>query len=95
MGLNVSMVGKICTGHDCFPPSSITSGESTVLVNGIPAAHLGSAVLLHCCGPSCHGRSVSGGSGSVTVGGKPISRKTDSISCGGAIVGCSSNVFAG
>ena len=79
----------------------ITSGVSSVIINGRPAATPGLRVSPHpCCGQkgcsplhcSC---STSGGSSSVRVGGKPLLLTGDSDQCGHSRSGGSADVIAG
>ncbi|WP_086932062.1 PAAR domain-containing protein [Agarilytica rhodophyticola] len=85
----------IGSGHGCFPPSPATGGSSDVMINNIPALRKGDSVLLHACG-NCppHGRSVSAGSPTVYVNGKPLARVGDGINCGGSMSAGSGDVFA-
>nr|AKN37320.1 hypothetical protein [Vibrio sp. 1F_97] len=51
---------------------------------------------MHCDpSPSCHAGSLSGGSSSVFVNGKPLGRVGDAVDCGSVVAAGSSNVFAG
>jgi uncharacterized Zn-binding protein involved in type VI secretion len=63
----------------------ITNGDSSVLINGRPAASPGSSVTPHPpCGPKnpIHCRaSTTGGSRSVRVNGKPLLTSGDKDSC--------------
>jgi uncharacterized Zn-binding protein involved in type VI secretion len=57
---------------------------TTVLIGGLPAAHVGTNGI--CVGPPC---SVVKGSATVMVGGAPAARMGDSTSHGGVItMGC-------
>jgi uncharacterized Zn-binding protein involved in type VI secretion len=92
-------LGDVSTGHGGFPPNPSTSGDPTVLINGLPAVTVGSTYATHCSGKSCHGSTQLSGSPTVFVNGKPLARVGDPIQCGdGSIetvaVG-SSNVFSG
>lgn len=72
------------TGHTI---NAIESGEDTVLINGLPAATVGSVT-------SC-GATIITGSSSVTINGKPAAIIGSATSHGGVIVGSSGNVFFG
>ena len=92
----LSRRGDIASGHGCFPPTPTITASPNVYANGIHALRKGDAVAPHGCG-NCppHGRSVSGGSGSVFINGKAAARKGDGIGCGGAMSGASGDVYAG
>lgn len=78
----------------------ITSGISSVLVNGRPIATIGMGVSPHpCCGqkycPPIHcAASTSGGSSSVRASGRPISLTGNGDTCGHSRSGGSPNVRA-
>jgi uncharacterized Zn-binding protein involved in type VI secretion len=72
------------TGHTI---NAVASGEDTVLINGLPAATVGSVT-------SC-GATIITGSSSVTINGKPAAIIGSATSHGGVIVGSSGNVFFG
>lgn len=72
------------TGHTI---NAIESGEDTVLINGLPAATVGSVT-------SC-GATIITGSSSVTINGKPAALIGSATSHGGVIVSGSGNVFIG
>jgi|GEM_PF-434993 len=89
-------IADIGSGHGCFPPSPTIQGSGDVFINKRKALRKGDAVLLHAC-TNCppHGRSVSAGSATVNINGKPAARKSDSISCGGSVSTGSGDVFIG
>jgi uncharacterized Zn-binding protein involved in type VI secretion len=70
------------TGHGV---NSIVSGDSTVLINGIPAATVDSST-------ACGGSIISGSS-TVTIGGKPAAILGSATSHGGVIICASGNVL--
>ncbi|MGY2573346.1 type VI secretion system PAAR protein [Vibrio sp. C8] len=93
-------LGDIGSEHDCFPPTPITSGSSTVMINYLPAVRQGDPLLAHgCpCDKTPHGnhpRSVAGGSSGVFIDGKPAARFGDAIDCGGTIATASPDVMIG
>ena len=92
-----SILGGVSTGHECFPPTSITGGVcSTVFVNGTPAATVGSTLSPHKCGKTTHiGLTVVSGSGTVFFESKKAARIGDGINCGDALGTGSGNVFVG
>lgn len=80
-------LGDIGSGHAChFPATPAISASGNVYVEGIAAVRQGDAYAPHAC-PTCpappHPRSLSAGSGSVFINGKPAGRVGDNISCGG------------
>jgi uncharacterized Zn-binding protein involved in type VI secretion len=67
-----------------------------VLINGMPAAVVGSMYTPHSCGDTVHPvRTISGGSGSVMINGVPAARVGDPISCGDSVGSGSGDVFLG
>lgn len=92
-------LGDLGSGHAChFPATPATAASPDVNIDGIPALRQGDAYGPHAC-PGCkqppHPRSLSGGSASVFINGKPAGRVGDAISCGGAAAEGSSTVFIG
>ncbi|MFQ6552617.1 PAAR domain-containing protein [Aestuariibius insulae] len=92
-------LGDIGSGHDChFPPTASIAASPDVNVDGIPVVRQGDDYAPHAC-PSClappHSRTLSGGSGTVFINGKPAGRVGDAISCGGAADTGSSTVSIG
>ncbi|RTZ16405.1 type VI secretion system PAAR protein [Vibrio aquaticus] len=88
---NGIVVGHIGTGHDGFPPTPVTSGSSTVKIDGIPAARQGDPLEPHDKPKHPkHGRSIASGSASVNIDGKPAARAGDPVGCGGVLQGSSS-----
>ena len=92
-------LGDKSTGEGCFPPTSIISGvSSTVFVNGIAAAVIGSQLAPHTCGMVTHAgssRQVVAGSSTVSFDGKKAARIGDAIADGDLIAAGSGNVFTG
>lgn len=92
-------LGDIGSGHAChFPPTPSIEASPDVNIDGLPAVRQGDAYAPHAC-PTCpappHPRSLSGGSGSVFINGKPAGRVDDAISCGGSASSGSDTVFVG
>jgi len=92
---------NIVTGHPCTAIAKIgpTPLQTNVLINGIPAAIVGTMIEPHkfLPGSSCvpHvGQVVNAGSSKVTAGGIPIGRIGDSADLGAIIQG-SPSVFIG
>ena len=93
-------LGDIGSEHDCFPPTPITAGSPSVMINFQPAARQGDTLQDHgCpCDKTPHGnhpRSVAGGSSGVFIDGKPAARLGDAIDCGGVISSASPDVVIG
>ena len=90
-----SRKGDICVGHGCFPPTPSVAGSGDVFIDKIPALRKGDAVAPHGCG-NCppHGRSVSAGSPTVFVNGRPLARVGDGVDCGGSVAAGSATVVA-
>ena len=96
----VTRLGDSCTGHDCFPARTSTSGSPNVFVNGIPAHREGDSWDVHTCTHpdtphGSHGGSLSSGSSTVYVNGQQLGRVGDPVSCGSTVAAGSDNVFAG
>lgn len=93
---NVALLNSIGSGHDCFPPSNVISASGNVIIENRGCARVTDAVQTHCCGPSCHGRSISAGSKKVTVNNLDCAYLGSPINCGGIVVGnCAGSVFIG
>ena len=96
----VTRRGDSCTGHECFPPRTSTSGSPNVFVNNIPAHREGDGWAVHTCTHpkvphGSHGSVLASGSGTVYVNGKQLGRIGDPVACGSSVASGSSNVFAG
>ena len=87
------------SGHECFPPSPVSSGSPDVTINGLPAARVGDTLAPHACscggGHGTHSCTIESGSSSVFINGKPAARTGDGISCGGVIISGSGDVIIG
>lgn len=91
----VARLGDPDTGHGCFPSRPNVGASGNVFVNGMGVHRVGDPYDTHCCGPACHGASLSGGSGTVFVNGMACGRIGDPVDCGSSIAAGSGNVFAG
>jgi len=97
----VTRVGDLSTGHEGYPPSAVTiPNNSSVYANGILVAVQGGSFATHVkpkSPPHLEGadRVITGGSGTVFVEGKPVTRIGDDIADGDASAQGSPNVFAG
>lgn len=67
--------GDQCSG-------TIVSGAISVIIEGMPAAHIGSMVAPHPYGDHTHVVNIVTGSNSVYVEGKPLARLGDQAGCG-------------
>ena len=93
MGRKLVLVGDIGTDHDGFPPTGVTAGSPTVLIDGKPAARLGDPLAPHDKPKhSTHPRTIAGGSSSIFIDGKPAALTGHAVSCGGVVVGGASAV---
>lgn len=93
-------LGDTCTGHECWPSRSCTSGSPNVYINGRPAHRVGDSWDVHCCTHpkvihGCHGGTLAAGSSTVFVNGRPLGRIGDPVSCGSTVATGSHNVFVG
>ena len=81
----ITRLGDFTTGHGCFPARPSIAACHSVFANDIPVIILGDSegvYAIHCCGSSCHGGYLSGGSPNVFVEDQPVGRIADPISCG-------------
>src|SRR5690554_4245635 len=93
MGRKLVLVGDIGTDHDGFPPTVVTAGSPTVLIDGKPVARLGDPLAPHDKPKhSAHPRSIAEGSGTILIDGKPAALTGHGVSCGGAVIGGASAV---
>ena len=85
------------TLHPGVATGVIAEGDASVLIEGLPAAVFGSQ---HTCSwvpppPHPNTTAMTGGSGSVTIGGKPAIRVGDSAGCGAVVAAGASMTFIG
>ncbi|MBW6392591.1 type VI secretion system PAAR protein [Billgrantia antri] len=93
MGRKFVLVGDIGTDHDGFPPTPVTAGSPTVLIDGKPAARLGDPLAPHSKPDSPpHPRAIAEGSGTILIDGKPAALTGHAVSCGGVVIGSASSV---
>lgn len=86
-------LGDSTTGHGCWPPTTLASASSNVIINGIGAVKVGDSIVPHCCPSGCHGGTQSSGSPNVMTNGNAQARIGDSISCGDSNAAGSPNVI--
>lgn len=89
---NVVRVGDMTTGHSCFPPQNIITGNLTVLGNNLPISHIGDSATPHACGLAVHPSIIATGSKTVLVGGLPMARVGDLANCGSLLATGSPNI---
>lgn len=93
MGRKLVLAGDIGTDHDGFPPTVVTAGSPTVLIDGKPVARLGDPLAPHDKPKhSTHPRSIAEGSGTILIDGKPAALTGHAVSCGGVVNGGASAV---
>lgn len=82
--LPAARVEDFDSGHDCCPPRKCIVGSPSVLINGRPAAMVGSVWMKHGCPPHMpvHFGVTQKGSPTVKINGVPASRVGDSVICG-------------
>jgi len=87
------LVGDIGTDHDGFPPTSVTAGSSTVVMDGKPMARVGDPLAPHAKPKHPpHPRSIAEGSGTILIDGKPAALTGHAIDCGGVVIGSGTGV---
>ena len=72
--------------------ATVIVGAASVLIERLPAAHLGSVVV---CAGSPAPNSIAVGSGSVLVCGQPAARVGDSMAHGGVVTASQGSVLIG
>jgi uncharacterized Zn-binding protein involved in type VI secretion len=77
VNLAIAVVGDTTSGG-----GSILEGEPRYSVHGVPAAHVGSAVLCGACGPT----HIASSDSRITIWGKKIARHGDPLACGHTVV---------
>jgi len=93
MGIPVTRLGDLCTGHGCWPPRPCDQGSPNVFSDGIKIHRETDHWATHCC-VSCHDSVLARGSSKVFVNGLPISRIGDPVACGSAVAEGSLKVFS-
>lgn len=86
-------IGDIGSGHGCFAPHTVITGNPKVLIEGIPASCIGDVLTVHCCGPVCHPGLLASGSTKVLIGGRPLSKIGSIVNCGSIMVSGSTKVL--
>lgn len=92
----ITVVGDLCSGHECYPPRTCDEGSSDVFCGGLGINRVGDHWVTHCCNTSCHDGVLVSGSGGVFCNGQAVGRIGDPISCGSVVAqGGTSKVFCG
>ncbi|MCC5881490.1 MAG: type VI secretion system PAAR protein [Halomonas sp.] len=93
MSKKLVLVGDIGTGHDGFPPTLVTAGSPTVLIDGKSVARLGDPLAPHeKSDHPTHPRFISECSDTILLDGKPAALTGHAVSCGGVVIGSASAV---
>ena len=79
-------IGDLGSGHSCFPPHMIITGNPKVIIQGMPAATISDTLLPHACGPLIHPGNIASGSSKVFISGRAAARIGDIVSCGSIIM---------
>ena len=96
MGQKSARLGDIGSSHGCYPPTPTITGSPDVFVNALPANRVGDELVPHGCSDcSPHPRAVAEGSSTVSINGKPATRISDGVDCGGQLCTGSPDVFIG
>lgn len=77
LNLAIALVGDTTSAG-----GTILEGERRYSVHGVPAAHVGSAVLCGACGPT----HIASSDSRITIWGKKIARHGDPLACGHTVV---------
>lgn len=91
----IARLNDVCTGHECFESRSNLTASFDVFVEGLGIHRQGDQWATHCCNDSCHGGTLSSGSGSVYINGLQCGRIGDPIDCGSLIMTGASTCFSG
>ncbi|MCP1316007.1 MULTISPECIES: type VI secretion system PAAR protein [unclassified Halomonas] len=91
MGQKFVLVGDMGTDHDGFPPTPVTAGSATVIMDGKPMARVGDPLEPH-DKPNHpkHPRAIAQGSGTILIDGKPAALTGHAVDCGGVVIGSGS-----
>lgn len=91
MGQKFVLVGDIGTDHDGFPPTPVTAGSPTVLMDGKPMARQGDPLAPHAKPDHPpHPRAIAEGSSTILIDGKPAALTGHRVDCGGVVIGSGS-----
>lgn len=88
MGRKLVLVGDIGTDHDGFPPTPVTAGSPTVMLDGKPVARQGDPLAPHDKPKHpMHPRAIAEGSATILIDGKPAALTGHAVDCGGVVIG--------
>ncbi|TVU88630.1 type VI secretion system PAAR protein [Vreelandella titanicae] len=94
MGKKIVIVGDIGTEHEKFPPTPVTAGSPDVFVDSKPVGRVGDPLEPH-AKPNHppHSRTISSGSTTVLINGRPAALTGGSVDCGGVTIGSGSVII--
>ena len=94
MGKKIVIVGDIGTEHEKFPPTPVTAGSPDVFVDSKPVGRVGDPLEPH-AKPNHppHPRTISSGSTTVLINGRPAALTGGSVDCGGVTIGSGSVII--
>ncbi|WP_374694457.1 type VI secretion system PAAR protein [Halomonas sp. SpR8] len=91
MGQKFVLVGDMGTDHDGFPPTPVTAGSGTVMMDGKPVARVGDPLAPHDKPKHPpHPRAIAQGSSAILIDGKPAALTGHAVDCGGVVIGSGS-----
>lgn len=94
MSKAIVLLGDLGTDHQGFPPTPVTAGSPTVLVDGKPVARVGDPLAPHSKPKHPpHPRAIAAGSATVMIDGMPAAVTGGAVSCGGVTIGSGSVVI--
>ena len=93
---SITRLGDLGGSHDLCGPRALATASDNVFINSRGAGRIGDSYVAHGCDEHLpHVGVIAAGSATVFVNKKNIARLGDGISCGGAVIQASPNVFAG
>ena len=88
MSKAIVLLGDLGSDHEGFPPTPGIAGSPDVLIDGKPVARVGDPLAPHSKPKHPpHPRTITGGSSTVLINGRPAAVTGGSISCGGVTIG--------
>lgn len=92
----VTRLNDLGSGHDACSSRALATASNNVFANGRGVGRIGDSYVPHSCiEHPPHVGVIAVGSKTVFVNGRRVGRIGDAISCGGAVIEGSNNVFAG
>lgn len=93
---SVTRLNDLGAGHDNCGPRALATASDNVFINSRGAGRVGDSYVAHACEiHPPHVGIIAAGSATVFVNKKNLARIGDGISCGGAVIEGSPNVYAG